>query len=330
MEALDRLRKDNPEYVAFDTETTGVGFFDIPFAVTVAWFTKDRQVRSYFFDIAEVGEYKGGEQHLAEEILKSGKTLIAHNFKFDAQKLQLCGVFEKEERPAFHDTEGMLHLLDEHSPKRLKQAVKRLLNIDPVEEEELKSARRKLKLKKSDGYHKLPRDILIPYAVKDAEYTLLLFDYLLPRLSKHADLTALYASERELTWCLLDCEWEGMGVDEDYVDDRIRYFSDNIFNHELRIRNVAGKEDFNPNSNPQIRAYFESKGIVEEKYNKPALLEIEDPMSEALLDYRKDTKILSTYFMAMKDEVDEKGILHPHFRQYKPVTGRMSSGKAED
>lgn len=327
MEVLQELKADNPKYVALDTETEGVEYEDKAFVLTCAWLCGET-IKSAYIDITETPE-------LAESVVEAVDTAIFHNAKFDIQKLQISGVLNR--KLPFEDTEGMAHLLDEHRPKRLKFLVKHVLGIETLEEEELKKALRKLKIKKADGYRNVPREILEPYAVKDAEYTLQLFYHFLPQIEAHEDLFGLYQREKELTWTLLDIEAAGMQIDREYTSTTLRKYNSERLKLELRIRDLAGREDFNPNSNPQIKDYFENKGIVRDKYDKQVMLGITDPMAETILALRKVSKMAKTYLSAMlfesvlskSKESVEQFILHPHFRQYLPVTGRMSSGKAE-
>lgn len=326
MDLLNELKADNPKYVALDTETEGLGFDDKAFALTCAWYS-DKELKSAYIDLSETPE-------LGRNLVALVDTGVFHNAKFDIQKLRVTGILERKLN--FEDTEGIAHLLNEHRPKRLKYLTKTELGIETVEEEDLKKALRKLKIKKADGYKNVPREILEPYAVKDAEYTLQLFHHFLPQIEAHEDLFRLYQHEKELTWTLLDIEEAGMGIDREYTAKTLKIYNSRKLRLELQIRDLAERESFNPNSNPQIRDYFNEKGIVREKYDKQSLLEIKDPMAKVLLDLRTTSKMAKTYLEAMlcesvprqmQDELQH--ILHPHFRQYLPVTGRMSSGKAE-
>jgi DNA polymerase I-like protein with 3'-5' exonuclease and polymerase domains len=193
----------------------------------------------------------------------------------------------------------------------------------------------------NDPWSLLPRAVLMPYAVKDAQGTLELYTKLRPRVEAHEDLWQLYEQEMELMLVLYDMAAAGMRLDLPYVDARIKEYGKRVARHELAIEEIVGKpvrtgkippkeKDlfFNPNSNPQLREYFEARGFERDSYDEANLNEIDDPLARALPSLRADSKILNTYFVAMKRE-QRDGILHPNFRQHGTVTGRMSSGKQE-
>lgn len=332
----EELRRDKPTHVALDTETKGLEFHDEAFAMSCAW-QHEGKVKSFYVDLEN-------EADEAREIVAATNIAIFHNAKFDLQKLILGKILER--RIKFEDTEGLAHLLDEHRPKRLKYLAKELLGFETDEDEVLKATRRRLKLKKSDGYHKIPREVLEPYALKDAEFTLLLYCKLYPQLQANSDLVGLYRREKELTWILLDIETKGLGLDAEYIKSTLKQYSLDEVKLELTCRTQAQNEEFNPRSNPQIKEYFEGKGIIRDKYDKSTLLAIKDPMGQAILSLRTTAKMRSTYLSPMYQVVMESKesesqelvsntepelpILHPHFKQYKPVTGRMASGKMEE
>jgi DNA polymerase I-like protein with 3'-5' exonuclease and polymerase domains len=83
--------------------------------------------------------------------------------------------------------------------------------------------------------------------------------------------------------------------------------------------------EFNPNSNPQLREYFEAAASSADSYDKHFLKGCSDPLALVLLvEYRKVAKLKNTYFVAMRTRAARNGILHPHFRQHGTRTGRMS------
>lgn len=327
--------------IALDTETTGLTFFDEAFGASV--YSGDEEGRwielpSESSRLSSTLEGEGRSDH-------GVPTPIFHNAKFDLQKLQLAGVLPRRKR-AIHDTEALAHLLDEHQPKKLKVLAKKYLGVETDEDTELRAYCRKrsngINVKK-DGFKNVPREILVPYAIKDAEYTYRLFEVLYPQVAAHEDLLSLYQMEMDLTWALLDMEWDGLGVDEAYVRDTAKGYARDILKTEWEIEDILGLKvwypsksgektpegHFNPNSNDQIRAFFEGEGHRRESYDKAALVELDHPFGNALLKLRGLKKIHATYLLPMLEE-SRDGILHPNIRQHGTRTGRMSSGKAED
>jgi DNA polymerase I-like protein with 3'-5' exonuclease and polymerase domains len=318
--------------LAVDTETTGVSFYDEAFGASL-----------YDGTYSHWLELPSERAEVSARINTAGY-LIFHNAKFDLQKLILAGVIPRRKR-GIHDTEALAHLLDEHRPKKLKYLTRELLKEETPEEDELVAYVRKKANginKKIDGFSKVPRPILIPYAIKDAEYTWRLFHLLYPQVQAYPDLLRLYEMEMDLTWALLEMEADGLGVSEAYVNETIKDYSARILRAEWAIQDILGLEvwypeksgqktpegKFNPNSNPQIKAYYEGVNEVRDSYDAHNLREINDDFAQALLELRALKKMYSTYLIPMREET-VNGILHPNIRQHGTVTGRMSSGRAE-
>jgi DNA polymerase I-like protein with 3'-5' exonuclease and polymerase domains len=342
-DGYESWRRTQPSVVAFDTETTGVEFNDQPFCVTAAWRTQ-AGIESHYF---ELGDPETDE--VVRTILAETPTLVGHNLKFDLQKVILVGLMQREHlwTKDIEDTEAIAHLLDEHQRKGLKPLAKSLLGEETNEDEAVKEAKKVVKKKlglryeSEIGYHMLPRDVIVPYALKDAEFTLRLYEKLRPKLSKWPDtLLSLYEMEMELTLVLLSMEHAGFAVDLDYAERVTREYGKKIIEAEQTISNIVGlpiganvkKGEFNPNSPKQVKEWFlDEAAILLPATDKVTLRSVEHPLAKALLDLRHVTKIHGTYLMPLLSETRREGhanIIHPSFRQHGTVTGRMSSGAA--
>lgn len=339
-EGFAAWKRDQPGVLAFDTETTGLDFYDEPFCVTVAWRSPAGHVESHYVELDT-----DDNREYVHAMLEHSPVLVGHNLKFDIQKVLLVGLAERERLCGneLEDTEALAHLLDEHRRKGLKYLAHKLLGEDTDEEEAVKAA--KVKIKKEQGfaseseigYHLLPREIIVPYALKDAEFTLRLWEVLRPQLAAHDDLASLYALEMELSLVLLDMERAGFSVDLDYAQDQTRAYGRKIIETEQRIEQLVSrpigknvkKGEFNPNSPQQIVAWFDEEvGITLLSTDKTHLAKVEHPLAEALLELRHVTKLHGTYFLPILKET-RNGVIHPNFRQHGTVTGRMSSGGAQ-
>jgi DNA polymerase I-like protein with 3'-5' exonuclease and polymerase domains len=351
-------RRDKPDVISFDTETTGLAFHDRPFCVQFGWIGQ-RGVESHYFELE-----KYDSAPLVRQIFESGSTLVGHHTKFDLQKCILAGLLDREAVTAdrIHDTEAQSQLVNEHQKKALKTLAVDLLKYDDVIEipiktgknagqmrkvsrelHELKIAKEWAKKEygiasiKAVGYHLIPRGVLVPYAIKDTDFTIRLHELLWPKVQRRDAVLRCYRQEMELALVLLDMESAGMRLNAPYVRDQIKEYTKRVIRHDLAIESTVGMPvgkdtkngEFNPGSNDQIREYFTGKGHVREKYDRNNLLTIEDPLAPLIVERRKDEKLLGTYFRAMENEVGPDGILHPAFRQHGTVTGRMSSGESE-
>ena len=310
------------DLLAIDTETTGVGWHDEAFMISVA--TRDW---SHVYDnrLCEHGKDWDEAVETVSAMLIDCDKIIMHNAKFDIQKLCRLGIPLKVFVDKFEDTQALAHLIDEQQSTSLKYLARTVLGEETDEDEVLKVWRRKNKIKKDEGYEPIPHEILAPYAAKDAEFTLRLYEVLWNRLPE--DLRPLYAVEKALTVSLLGIEARGLQVNRDYVKRQRQEYGDKIYQTKARIVELSGS-DFNPQSPAQVLEALEERGIRISKTDKATLASVDDELASLIVELREANKIKTTYFDAMYEEAKD-GILHPNFRQHGTRTGRMSSGTAE-
>lgn len=342
--------RDQPTILALDTETTGLGFYDRPFAATLTWRTQEGALTSWYFDLEAVG--REAREEILSDILLSTPAWVGHNLKFDLQKLTLIDVLDDRciEGHELHDTQTIFHLLDENQPKGLKKLAVSVLRYDdtvevevksgpnrgmkkrvPKEEHRLNAVRRKLGLRKEDGYHLLPREVLIPYALRDTDFTLRLYETLMPRLRGLGDekLLALYASEMELTRTFLRMEADGLDLDLTYLERTASAYGVRVMEGWQQIVSLTGRPDFNPGSVPQITDVFAQRGIHLENTQAATLEGLDDELARAIVQYREDQKLYKTYLKGLMDE-QRDGRVHPWFNSTGARTGRTSSGSAKE
>lgn len=308
--------------LAIDTETTGLMFDDRAFMASTAYRDGD-SLFSRTWDLPKDGDDLAG-------LIYTTKPWVFHNAKFDLQKLILEGVIKRGSLTldSFHDTQTLAYLLDEHQELGLKALTKNHLGIETDELAALKTE--KERIKKEQGfrsiydvsYDLIPKEIIAPYAIKDAEYTLLLFEYLYPLLPK--ELYRLYAMERELTLVLLDMEAKGVKVDLVYLKAKEEEYRYKAFHLEMKARELTGMEEFNPNSGPQILKAFESVGIKLEDTRKTTLAKLDHELAQTITELRGVRKLHGTYLKNLIKE-QRDGIVHTNFNPAKTKTRRMSS-----
>lgn len=324
-----------------DTETTGLDWKSEPFAVSFSWAenpgTATLSAQSCYIETATLELMPPDLLLGLEELLLSAKILVFHNAKFDLRMLFQVFPYLKDYmliESIWEDTDLMSRLVmsgKTHS-FRLKSLAKDFLDLSTDENEILAAARRKLHLRKSDGYHLLPRRVVIPYALKDAEFTLQLWNFLSQRMDP--ELRPVYEMEKELTLALLDMESQGMRVDEQYAKRMYQDLGDEVLSLQMAIAGLAGKPlgknsnkgEFNPNSNPQMLELFEREGHKIPNLQKETLSKLEGDLPQQTLTLKRLIKLHGTYFKNIIDETAD-GILHPNFKQAEADTGRMSSGK---
>lgn len=304
--------------LALDTETTGLTWDDSPFLMSYAY------------------ENYSGAMEIDEAFVTEGSTYIFHNAKFDLRMLIKAGVLRREDITidSFHDTQILAQMIDENRSLKLKDLAKSVLGEETDEAEVVRMWRRKLKLKKTDGYDKLPREVVIPYAIKDAEFTLALFHHFIAfPFSKK-----LYDRERQVVLDVLDLESNGLGVDREYAESMRKGLNSKCLIGLNRITRLVGVEDFNPGSTKQLAEALSLRGIElpltpkkNPKTDNATLIQFEDHLIDLVLEYRKNMKLLHTYIEAiLRESETEPGILHPNFNPFGAKTGRFSSSSARE
>jgi DNA polymerase-1 len=141
--------------------------------------------------------------------------------------------------------------------------------------------------------------------------------------------------EVPLTRVLLEMERTGFRIDLAELavyDDKLRVQIANLISE---IYALCECDDFNINSTKQLgQVLFERLGLPYGKKSKTgystdiAVLEgLSDkhPVIEKLIEYRRLTKLKSTYLDGLRKIADQKGIVRTTFMQISTVTGRISS-----
>jgi DNA polymerase I-like protein with 3'-5' exonuclease and polymerase domains len=161
--------------------------------------------------------------------------------------------------------------------------------------------------------------------MKDTEYTLRLWERFVPMLQT----PELYRDEVELAMTLLEVEAHGMGLDMEYLPKVTSEYGVKVMKGQAKLAVLTGKPHFNSNSPKQIMEALEARGLKAPNTQAATLRKLKDEFVDALLQYRSDQKVHSTYLTSMlADQRD--GIIHPNFNTTKPRTGRMSSGAVDD
>ncbi len=158
---------------------------------------------------------------------------------------------------------------------------------------------------------------------------------LLTKKAKEEGVFSLYQDiEKPLSPILAKMEVHGVGIDRDYlkkmekeVMGKISYLTNNIWE-------IAG-DNFNINSTQQLgkilfeilklptgkktkTGYSTNQVVLEKLYDKHEIIPL-------ILDYRKLSKLYSTYIEGLLNITKEKNTIHTTFNQTVAVTGRLSS-----
>jgi len=348
---------DTPE-VAIDTETTGlVVWRDLPLYFSLAWqnrrATLHRSLLPYFKPMFDHPE----------------RRWVLANAKYDNH------ILANEGYPLeglLVDTQVAHALLYEEQPHGLKEMAGSLLGWKWLDFQDTFGRINKMQspaqLIARAEYENFP--LLIEYAANDAwgtknvhnvlqkqlleARTHSLFNNMPPYINTLHDL--FWKVEVPYTKVLWKNERNGILIDLPLLEQAKPVAEAEIKQHEKNLAQLAGTPHFNPNSTPQLKAFFfdvcqvkptkmtkgGKSGKVSpsvdasflEHYAELNLTGAEPnfqgesrakAMAQALVKYRDVSKLYGTYIVGLSSKVDPTGRIHTRFNQDVARTGRLSS-----
>ena len=315
------------EVIAVDTETTGVTHDDVIVGYSITCPKADQHFYVPF-------RHQTGEKMLSAEIcmyairpfLEDSRVLkVLHNVKFDHEKF----------------------LYDEYSINMVN-FVDTMILMYVLNENEESFALKKLATKygkhfgfndKSDTYEELfgkggfentPLNVAYIYACKDTHLTWSLYQWQLEHLKKQPKLWHIaFDIEMPLIPVLLKMHYRGFNLDMEYAEKYLLELQEQINKMEEELAEYF--PDINLNSNQQLAEYLYGTLKLPDNHNgsvdKDALKELADEYEgvKILLEYRKLTKLKSTYIEPLPQKVWDDGFLHGEINQMGTKTGRLAS-----
>lgn len=188
---------------------------------------------------------------------------------------------------------------------------------------------------KKTKFAQLPQTDLITYAQDNAFSIYKLTQFWLKDLSPE-ELKLHDEVELPLTHILAQMEYDGVALDVDYMSELSEYMTQKTEDLQAKIYEIAG-EEFNINSPKQVGEVLYEKlniqlkkkrGKAKPSTNVEVLEELasEYPICRYLIDYRKYTKLRTTYTDALPLLVSLKDRrIHTTYNQTVTATGRLSS-----
>ncbi len=325
LEMIDKMVKH--EFIAFDTETTGIDAHDCDL-VGVAIAFEDGQgcyipFRHLEADNLDIDKY-------LPKLVKAlkNKILIGHNIKYDLHVLHYEGY---DLRNKLFDTMVAAYLLDAgRGGYSLDKCAEIELDYEMMPISELIG-----KGKNQLTFDRVPLQTACKYSAEDAYVTYLLHKMYCERLENNNLDKLFFEMEMPLISTLLVMEQNGVFCDTDFLsglEERIEKLREELENN---IYEIAGYE-LNLNSTKQLgKLLFEDMGIPPVKKTKTGYstdttvlekLAHEHEIARHISDYRQLTKLLSTYVTALPKLINSKsGRIHSSFNQTIASTGRLSS-----
>ena len=315
------------EVIAVDTETTGVTHDDVIVGYSITCPKADQHFYVPF-------RHQTGERMLPEDIcmnaikpfLEDNRVLkVLHNVKFDHEK------FLYDEYSInmvnFVDTMILMYVLNENEES---YALKKLATkygkhfgfndkSDTYEE-----------LFGKGGFENTPLNVAYIYACKDTHLTWSLYQWQLEHLKKQPKLWHIaFDIEMPLIPVLLKMHYRGFNLDMEYAEKYLLELQEQISKMEEELAEYF--PDINLNSNQQLAEYLYGTLKLPDNHNgsvdKDALKELADEYEgvKILLEYRKLTKLKSTYIEPLPQKVWDDGFLHGEINQMGTKTGRLAS-----
>ena len=321
----DELMKE--EAVSFDTETTGLDAHQAEL-VGMAWAIKANE--AYYVPVPSDNEKMKAIVEIFRPVLESPTILkIGQNIKYDMNIMRWCGV---EIKGPVYDT-MIAHYLSEpdlrHKLDYLSEAYLgyKMVPITQI----IGSGKKQLSM----------RDIeiekVVEYAGEDADITLQLKEPLYALL-KENHLEDLYKKiEEPLIHVLSAIEYEGVRINADFLKRYSQDLGKLIDDQKKKIYEAAGV-DFNISSPRQVGQVLFEKLEIPYRWKKTSTgqystdveklheLAVDYAIVQDILDYRKYSKLKSTYVDALPKLINPRtGRVHSSFNQARAATGRLSS-----
>jgi DNA polymerase I len=311
--------------ICFDTETTGIDANDCEL-VGLSFSVKPHE--GYYIpcpaDQNEILRYF--EKLFADE----SKNWIGQNIKYDLLVLKWYGT---ELKGNLFDTMLAHYVIEPDGKRSMDILSSQYLGYEPVHIEELIG-------KKGKGQGTM-RDVEIEkvkdYAAEDADITLQLKHILLPQLKEKEVERVFYEVENPLVKVLVDMEFEGIKIDESFLNDYSKELEREAKTAEESVYKLAGVR-FNLASPKQLGEVLFEKLQLDPKAKKTKTgqyatgedviqkLAADNPIVADILAFRELTKLKSTYVDALPLLINKKtGRVHTSFAQAVAVTGRLAS-----
>jgi len=278
-----------------------------------------------------------------------GVPKLGHNLKYDLLVLRRAGVeLRGFSNPRSCDSMVASYLLDaSRSSHSLDALALALLNHTTLSIKDLIGSGKKQK-----RFDEVPLEQAVPYAAEDADVSLRLCAQMERELDGMGLSELEHALELPLVPVLAEMQWNGIRVDPEELDRQNQRLGERIGELRARIRDEAMESagrSFDPDSPRQLAGILFNKpesgepglGIRPQKRGKtgpstdaevlqkladdPA---VDSPIPALILEYRQLTKLVNTYLVALRDEINpETGRIHASFNQTVAATGRLSSSE---
>jgi len=319
---------DGQKEIAFDTETTDI---DANLADIVGMSFCYTKGTAYYVVLPEEKEKVVSILEQFRPVFEKADILwVGQNIKYDMTMLKWYGFALKGN---IYDTMLANYVIEPDGKRSMDMLSAKYLSYQPVSIETLIG-------KKGKGQHSMrdvPHEQIKEYAAEDADVTLQLKQAFDPMLVQKQVKRVFDEVENPLVPVLIEMEYEGVGLDVDFLREYSKELELDIRKAEENVYKHAGV-NFNIGSPKQLgEVLFEvmkiDAGQKKTKTGQYATgedilqkLRHKHQIVEDILAYRELTKLKSTYVDALPTLINPRtGRLHTSYNQAVAVTGRLSS-----
>jgi DNA polymerase I len=317
--------------ICIDTETTGIDANNVQL---VGLSFSNTTHTGYYLPVANDGDGTDGAKYILEKLkpLFEDETItwIGQNLKYDFLVLKWYGVLLKGKT---FDTMLAHYVIEPEGRRSMDILSEQFLGYAPVSIENLIGK----KGKNQGTMRDVPLDQITEYAAEDADITFQLKECFEPLLTKREVKRVFEEVENPLMQVLVDMEFEGVKVDEQFLNEYSKVLEADIKISEERVFEQAGIR-FNLASPKQLGEVLFDILKIDPKAKKTktgqyatgedvlAKLAAKHKIVDDILNFRELSKLKSTYVDALPAILNPKtGRIHTSYAQAVAVTGRLSS-----
>ena len=317
--------------ICIDTETTGIDANNVQL---VGLSFSNTTHTGFYLPVANDGDGTDGAKHILNQLkpLFEDETItwIGQNLKYDFLVLKWYGVLLKGKT---FDTMLAHYVIEPEGRRSMDILSEQFLGYAPVGIETLIGK----KGKNQGTMRDVPLDQITEYAAEDADITFQLKECFEPLLTKREVKRVFEEVENPLMQVLVDMEFEGVKVDEQFLNEYSKVLEADIKISEERVFEQAGVR-FNLASPKQLGDVLFDILKIDPKAKKTktgqyatgedvlAKLAAKHKIVDDILNFRELSKLKSTYVDALPAIVNPKtGRIHTSYAQAVAVTGRLSS-----
>ena len=317
--------------ICIDTETTGIDANNVEL-VGLSFSYKAHE--GFYIPVANDGDSKEGAKHIlslfATLFEKTDIVWIGQNLKYDFLVLKWYGV---ELKGKTFDTMLAHYVIEPEGRRSMDLLSAQFLGYEPVAIETIIGK----KGKNQGSMRDASLEQITEYAAEDADITFQLKQTIAPLIQKKEVTRVFEEVENPLVRVLVDMEYEGVKVDNQFLNDYSKVLDVDAKLSEERVYEQAGVR-FNLASPKQLGEVLFDILKLDAKAKKTKTgqyatgedvlqkMAAKHKIVDDILNFRELTKLKSTYVDAIPELINPKtGRIHTSYAQAVAVTGRLSS-----